>query len=147
MKITTTILKKIIREEITKIVSTKDPLILEMFATGGAGDEVGGMSAEEKKRKCPPGKWVEDKDEFGKSYGYCSEPIKEADEFNETLENDIKDKIQQLVNREHELMLTMPATENKAAFARWAREKNDIRIQLDELSETLYDVMETNQRD
>ena len=69
MKITKAKLKQIIKEELEETMLT-----LEMFDTGSAGDEVGGMSYEEKKAACK-GKWVEgEKDDSGKPVGgYCDQ--------------------------------------------------------------------------
>ena len=65
---------KITKRQLRKIV--QEAMMLEMFDTGSAGDEVGGSSLEDKKKQCAAagGKWVEgEKDEFGKAVGgHCS---------------------------------------------------------------------------
>jgi len=72
MKITKQKLIQIIKEEMAEAMLT-----LELFDTGSAGEDVGAMSLEDKKKECARigGKWVEveEKDEFGKPLpgGYC----------------------------------------------------------------------------
>ena len=84
MKITKQQLKQIIKEEISKIISANDLYLAEMFDTGGAGDAVGGMPAENMKDLCEKthgkGAWVEG---TAGENGYCKKPVQEELESNE----------------------------------------------------------------
>ena len=75
MKLTKEKLRKIIREEM---------LLLEMFDTGSAGDDAGGETVAQKKKKCQEagGKWVGE-DPSGR-YGHCSKPIGELQQLDAT---------------------------------------------------------------
>ena len=70
MKITKQKLIQIIKEEMAEAMLT-----LELFSTASAGEDVGALSYEDMKDACSAsgGKWVEEKDEFGKPLpgGYC----------------------------------------------------------------------------
>ena len=68
---------RITKKDLRRIV--REAMQLEMFDTGSAGDEAGGLDLEKKKELCKKagGEWLSD-DPSGK-YGHCSKPIEEAD--------------------------------------------------------------------